>query len=495
MQSPPDPTLQDLLRSVQNLEETGRSGEALARAWRALDLAPEHRAAKQRVARLLFRFPSEARLERSADIARLIRDPDLDPLYLAGAGWGLLTGVDGYVTALADDPEALAGRLEVDPLALGLLEETYVNRIAAERALVNVRRWLLLSGRWPEHPRLVAALGAQASNNGGAWPFGLDERTRLESGADRAIRAAYLPRRPKPAGDGAFADPVTRAVVEQYESWPYPVWSRVTAPKPTTVPAMVAEQDGGRPSNLPVAAEILVAGCGTGREAVLTALRYPDARITAIDISTASLTYAEERCCEAGLTGIVFQALDLHRVAELGKSFDLIVCSGVLHHLPDPQAGWEALAHVLEPGGAMRVMVYSRVGRLPVLAARRHVAHLLDRQIDDDLLREARARLIEKTPNLLSEWRDFYTLGGIHDLIFHRHEDPFDVPRIVRALDRLGLELLAFELPSAFDRARYREEHPDDPLFRDVAAWASLERNNPYIFRSMYAFWCRRPAL
>ena len=50
-------------------------------------------------------------------------------------------------------------------------------------------------------------------------------------------------------------------------------------------------------------------------------------------------------------------------VPELGRSFDLVVCTGVLHHLPDPDQGLRALRDVLRPDGAMRLMVYARYGR------------------------------------------------------------------------------------------------------------------------------------
>ena len=49
--------------------------------------------------------------------------------------------------------------------------------------------------------------------------------------------------------------------------------------------------------------------------------------------------------------------------AEIGRLFDQVVCTGVLHHLPDPDFGLRALRDVLQPNGAMRLMVYARYGR------------------------------------------------------------------------------------------------------------------------------------
>ncbi len=81
----------------------------------------------------------------------------------------------------------------------------------------------------------------------------------------------------------------------------------------------------------------------------------------------------------------------------------------------------------------------------------------------------------------------------MHDLLLHRHEDPFDVPRIRRGIERLGLSLIGFVLPTGAHRARYRREHPGDPLFRDYESWAALEKSEPFLFAAMYEFWCRKP--
>ena len=53
----------------------------------------------------------------------------------------------------------------------------------------------------------------------------------------------------------------------------------------------------------------------------------------------------------------------IEEIDKLGRTFDQIVCTGVLHHLADPDTGLRALRRVLAPDGAIQVMVYAVYGR------------------------------------------------------------------------------------------------------------------------------------
>ena len=110
--------------------------------------------------------------------------------------------------------------------------------------------------------------------------------------------------------------------------------------------------------------EILIAGCGTS-QAAKYALQQPHARVTAIDVSETSLRHTRDLQRKYNLDNLELHQLPIESVQELGRSFDLIVCTGVLHHLPDPEPGLRALREVLNPDGAMRLMVYAplRPGR------------------------------------------------------------------------------------------------------------------------------------
>ena len=465
----------------------GAAEAALALAWKDYDAAPGSRAASVLLARILRENPTLAVAEREAALCALLTNPDVDPAAVSEAGW--LLALRGDVLSQDSGFEAMARRVEGSALVLTLLREDIVTVLAAETALTALRRWLLLGGRWSAFPKTAAALIAQAGMNGGAWLF--DDKERARFAGDDGIAPAF--RRAAQGRPRDFADATTRAVAEQYEAWPYPMWHRVMAGDPLTLAQEVRERDPGGPEAIAEPGEILIAGCGTGRQAAIRARRAPHDKITAIDLSEASLDYARTRCAELGLHGIAFRSLDLHEAGSLGRKFDVVECTGVLHHLPDPEKGWAALAGVLKPGGAMHIMVYSRIARLRVAARRRYLSDLESRPIDDDVLREARRRMMALPAAAMPRGREFSALAHVHDLLLHRHEDPFDIARIRRGLDALGLRLIRFELPRQRDRVAYRAANPQDPLQRDFDAWSAFERDRPTVFAGMYDFWCRKP--
>lgn len=111
--------------------------------------------------------------------------------------------------------------------------------------------------------------------------------------------------------------------------------------------------------------DVLVAGCGTWQAAKF-ALCHPAARVVGIDLSPTSLDHTERLKQKYNLTNLETRQLPIENVCDLDRSFDLIVCTGVLHHLVDPDAGLRALRSVLNGEGAMYLMVYAPYGRTGV---------------------------------------------------------------------------------------------------------------------------------
>jgi SAM-dependent methyltransferase len=187
---------------------------------------------------------------------------------------------------------------------------------------------------------------------------------------------------------------------------------------------------------------ILVAGCGTS-QAAKHAMRWPAAQVTGIDFSATSVSCTEALKQKYNLDNLQVHQLPIERVNELETSFDQIVCTGVLHHLADPDAGLKALREVLKPDGAMHLMVYAPYGRSGIYMlqefARRAGIHATDEDIRDLI---ALLRLLppgHPLENLLREAPDFRSEAALADALLHPQDRAYSVPQLFDYIRRGGL--------------------------------------------------------
>jgi len=106
-------------------------------------------------------------------------------------------------------------------------------------------------------------------------------------------------------------------------------------------------------TGFPAGTEVLEAGCGTGAQTVALAQSSSGARITAVDVSAASLAEARARIATAGIGNVEFRQADLLAAPFPPASFDHVFLCFVLEHLPDPAAVLAALRPVLRSGGTI----------------------------------------------------------------------------------------------------------------------------------------------
>jgi tetratricopeptide (TPR) repeat protein/SAM-dependent methyltransferase len=292
-------------------------------------------------------------------------------------------------------------------------------------------------------------------------------------------------------------DTTSLAVRQQYEENPYPRWIKtIPAGRPVSFDAYLSEI-------LPSARldptdraplDVLVAGCGTGQQPIDFSLRVASGRIVAVDLSRASLGYAARKSAELGLRNIEYAQADILRLGELGRQFDLIQASGVLHHMADPLAAWRGLLDLLRPGGLMLLGFYSERARAEISAARAFIAEK-GFAADAAGIRRARAAIAalpDKHPIRFSLLLpDFFSTSECRDLLFHVAEQCLTLPQIARFIRETGLEFLGFQLPRD-TTSKYAAANPDDPAMTDLDRWHAFEQARPHTFLGMYQFWVRR---
>jgi len=188
--------------------------------------------------------------------------------------------------------------------------------------------------------------------------------------------------------------------------------------------------------------EILVAGCGTS-QAAIHALREPDARVTTIDISETSLRHTRDLQRKYGLRNLDLHRLAIEEVGELGRTFDQIVCTGVLHHLPDPDVGLRSLCNVLAPNGALHLMVYATYGRAGIYMMQEY-CRLLGVGTAETELRDLGAmirRLSADHPiaGVATRTKDFTYPDALADALLHPQDRAFSLPQLYAWLERCGL--------------------------------------------------------
>jgi len=187
---------------------------------------------------------------------------------------------------------------------------------------------------------------------------------------------------------------------------------------------------------------ILVAGCGTA-QAAKYALRWPNAQVVGIDCSAASVCHTEQLREKYGLKNLHVQQLTIERVSELGMSFDQIVCTGVLHHLADPDAGLNALRTALKPEGAMQIMVYAPYGRAGVYMlqklCRRLGVHATRAGIRDLIIALRLLPQGHPLQSLLTQSAELFDEATLADSLLHPQDRAYSVPEFFDFIDKAGL--------------------------------------------------------
>ncbi|OBK39902.1 hypothetical protein A5658_22415 [Mycobacterium sp. 1245111.1] len=231
--------------------------------------------------------------------------------------------------------------------------------------------------------------------------------------------------------------------------------------------------------------DILIAGCGTNQAAVF-AFMNPDAKVTAIDISQPSLDHQQYLKDKHGLFNLDLNLLPIEEVSSLNRDFDLIVSTGVLHHMADPQVGMNAIASCLRPDGAMGIMLYAKYGRAGLELLQQLFRDLGLKQNESSIatVRETLSLLSSEHPvqPYLRRAGSLQSDAELVDTFLHGRERSYTVDDCVDLVTAAGLVFQGWFINSPYYPhtlfARPNAIYPSIEALPEPAKWAATERLN-----------------
>jgi SAM-dependent methyltransferase len=204
---------------------------------------------------------------------------------------------------------------------------------------------------------------------------------------------------------------------------------------------------------------VLVAGGGTGDSTIWLAkqlMEYPGAEVVYLDFSKASMAIAKKRAEYQGITNITWVEDSILNIPNLnlGK-FNFINCTGVLHHLKEPDLGIKILADSLKDHGGMSIMVYALYGRTGVYQIQ-EIMRMVNSGVDNrqDEVKNG-WNIVNNLPptnwyirgeELLADHK-YHGDIGLYDMFLHKQDRAYSIPQLYEFVEKAGMNIATFVDP------------------------------------------------
>jgi SAM-dependent methyltransferase len=206
--------------------------------------------------------------------------------------------------------------------------------------------------------------------------------------------------------------------------------------------------------------------------------------VVAIDVSQPSLDHSKYLKDKYALKNLELRLLPIEEAPTLEQNFDLIVSTGVLHHMAEPKVGMKALADCLKPDGVAAIMLYARYGRAGVELLQAIFRDLGLKQDEESLriVKETIAALAPSHPvkSYISIAPDLQFDAGLVDTFLHGRDRSYTVEDCLDLVDSAGLVFQDWFLKTSYYPPTLTE--PSSGFYAAVnqlpaaKMWAVMER-------------------
>ena len=212
--------------------------------------------------------------------------------------------------------------------------------------------------------------------------------------------------------------------------------------------------------SIPPNATVLEVGGATGQ--LGNFLSIASRRVLSTDLCLNSLRLAQRFRDANGLDNVTFAQMNLFRLPLQPEHFDVVICTGVLHHTADPRGGFRGLVPLVKPGGHLLVGLYNRYGRAKT-RFRRQLARLWGERVAalDPYVKEYRVTRDKRRAWYMDQYRN-------------PHESLHTVDEVLGWFDEAGIRFVR-ALPGTVLGSRFSLDYRGS-LFEEEPRGSHLDR-------------------
>ena len=219
---------------------------------------------------------------------------------------------------------------------------------------------------------------------------------------------------------------VTKKIKDFYENNPFPNYDDLDDASSLMQRARQGLFAKLLDEQIPFGARILEAGCGTGQ--LSNFLSIANRTVFGTDLCFASLKLAQQFKQKNKLNSAHFVQMNLFKPVFKPKSFDLVICQGVLHHTSFPAEGFRKISQLVKDNGYILIGLYHKYGRI-ITDIRRIIFKLLGNRF---------SLLDPELKNLRGRKRDIWFM----DQYRNPHESKHSIREALRWFNQNGFKFI-----------------------------------------------------